>query len=242
TSDFLLGRWHENASLRGQVLRRLAHALGTPGNEGLLLGLPRVDRIPIIRQRVEHLVKVRDLKTANRLVRLGLNWGHDSTLRFLEGQVLYESGQVSEGIGYMSMALEVLRQEGTVSVQNLLILGDALLRHGGSEGQREGLNLIEDAAQVAGEITDSILDQFLRVSLDLLEFRAVSRIATKIKTPPGVQRLARSLLPLLDHRDLLDQCGFEILGVIGSALKADSEDKALREAYKRVREIAEGKA
>ena len=222
TSDFLSNKWHENATLRARVAKRLRDALGTSDSEGLLLKLPRAERIPLVLRRAEELVKVRDFTNAARLVRLGLQWRADSQIVFLDGRIRYESGEVLNGIALMKVAIRRAQQEGSAQARGLLFLGEALLKHGDTEGQREGLEILEDGLRLGGSLKAADAGEFVKVALDLREFRLLDRVLGRGTSEETHFEITSALLPFLDRADLMQCCGSSIMHALTTAASRDS--------------------
>jgi len=247
TADFLAGKWHENSTLRTKVAKHLREALGSSDSEGLLLAVPKGERTPLVIKRTEELLKARDFKRAGRLVRLGLQWNSDRQLRFLEGQILYESGEVLEGISCMRIALRLEAGRGSIKPEERYFLGAALLRHGSSDEQLEGLDYIEDAATESQHITFDLAARYTSVAVALREFKAIDRILERNKSPLMAYTMTKALLPMLtQHRDLIEHCGEHLWPAFNMAAKSGhataDEQTNFRDALRTIKSVigAEG--
>jgi hypothetical protein len=225
TADFLAAKWHENAALRNRVTRHLRDVLATGDSEGILLTLPKNERIPLIRRRAEDLLKIRDFTRAMRLVRLALQWGFDRELNFLEGRILYDSGEVLGGISCMRAALKSGTDVGKASAEELLCLGDALLRHGGNDEQTEGLDYIEDGSRQSGSLPQGLAEEYVRIALGLRQYRSIKRMLDRKRDLALVYEIVRAMLPFVENRELIEYCGGELL----TAVKIVEESDRIRE-------------
>ena len=146
-----------------------------------------------------------------RLVRLGLQWSSDSELLFLDGRIRYEIGEVVDGISFMRIATRKAEQEGTLDPARLLFLGEALLKHGGNEGQSEGLGVIEDSLRQGCLLSAQIADEFVRAAVDLREYRAIARGLVRSGGDANRYELVKAIIPMLADPEMIRFCSAEIL-------------------------------
>ncbi len=195
TSDFLSSKWHEADVLRKEVTARLAEAIGSAKDEGLLLNWPVARRVEVLRQRARELMPL-EPERAGRLVRLALGWAQDAGLRYLEGRSAYLSGQRQDGLSMMRVALG---QAGEAPmVEERLLFAESLLRHGGKQGQREALQLAEDTMPRYPALTQEQVTLFVEAALEIREYRALRRLLDKLQRPQHVHWMLKAMLSELE--------------------------------------------
>jgi len=221
TMDYLAGKWHESVSLRTRVTQRLFEAAGAVNFEGILLSWPPERRAEVLHKRAELLRANGDSNGAYQLVRLALGWANDPRLRFMEGQILYERGQQSEGLSLMRIAMAQL-SETKNAVNERENFASALLAYGGSQGEQEAVQVLADVVCDSDVLKGETVDTFCKLALELREYTVIQRVLRKVRIPFHSYLLTRGLWGVLSNREFIAWCREAVLSTLENALRTDT--------------------
>ncbi|MBT9583868.1 ATP-binding protein [bacterium] len=231
TGDFLTGKWNEDDALRHKVNARLAEALGTEAEEGLLLNWPEERRIEVLQRRALELLGSAPDR-ALRLVRLAQRWSAGADLSFVEGQCIFEMGQRAQGLSLMRVALARGPQRAGRSSEEHFYFAQSLLAYGGRQGQREALQILEQALPQAVGVTPERLRAFLQVALECREYRSIRYLLDKTKHPQYLHWMLQDLWPQMqDGGAVVHACRTALLRALRLASKSSELPEGVRTLY-----------
>jgi hypothetical protein len=220
TIDFLSNKWHENEVLRKQVIKRLADAIISSDVEGILLNLPRDQRVSVLQQGAESLRREGNLKRADQLITLALQWSEDPALKFLKGRILHEGRNKTQGMYYMRIALAELPKNEQL-IEERVYLAMALASSKSNTDSVEALRIFEDYLPRSIKLNIAIVEEFLKLALELREFRAIARVLGRIDKPQYLYWMVKFLLPSTHNNSaFLFTCGDSIIRALRASMRS----------------------
>ncbi len=230
TTDFVTGKWNEDDGLRQRVNARLAEALGAGPQEGLLLNWPEERRVGVLRRRAQELSEAQP-ERALLLVRLAQHWSDEPLLQFLEGRCLFHMGQRADGLSLMRVALA--RCEEHRAGEERFFFAQALLSHGGRQGQREALQMLEHTLPRAVGVPPERMRSVIEVALECREFRTLRCLLDKTRHPQYLQEMLQVLRPeMRSGTPLLQTCRKSLTKALQHLSRASELSEAQRTHYR----------
>jgi len=228
TTEFLANKWHERKGFREGVMDRIANAVASPGQPGNLFDWPVEERIKVLREKAVAHEEHCEFDHALRLVKLASQWssgGEDTArLRFLEGRIVYKSGNKRDGIVLMQSALDQLQDEGQTA-NDVIFLAQAMLFHGRSSEEGVALERIVRHISNSDIVTQKLIDEFCSRTLRQRDYPLLSRLLENARQKTYVYWIARAILPYLDDRQLVYSIGESLIKVMRQAANADEASK-----------------
>jgi hypothetical protein len=235
TMDFLADKWHEDVQLQRQVARRLASAVNSGEYEGLLLNMPRDQRVLALRDRAEELYRAKQLPLAAQVVDLAISCSprYDARLRFLAGKIQYELGERSAGLAGMQQAAS-----DELHTDDQTYLAMSLLARGTHRDQTEALAALERVLADPRGRAEETMRAFCGLALELRAYTSLSTVLAHCTEPEQAYWMATSLSTVFDDDHVLIRCGAALaatLHVAATATVATSAEQAhLKQTGRRI--------
>jgi hypothetical protein len=237
TKDFLAGKFKENKALRDRVDIRIAELFASPNKE-VVLNWPRQQRIDLLYRSAEELKANGNFDRAGQMIRLALKWSDPrgaqssdaqnqiSRLQFLQGTVLYEAGQMKEGLWNMEAALK----EAPINsewAQERIYFAQALHSHGQFSDKQTILTLLKAALPLASKLTRENVEVFRMCGkesdvLDLLNHKLKHSTA---------YWLMKTLEARLSDRSFIFSVGRPLMQALRSAASSEEATAQERKFY-----------
>jgi tetratricopeptide (TPR) repeat protein len=239
TKEFLLRRWEEAKELQTEVKERIAEMFSS--GQGNLLDLPIDQRIPLIKEVAREKAERGEQDKALKLVQLALDWKQrDPSLRFMQGQLVYESQSRDAGIAHMEQAIKLDEEGHILTSQDVYYYAKALFARG-PMAEREAFDFV--GSIIRRESTEGsngrigipldILTSFIECGLQRREFKQVIDGVVRLDMDEQARLLFgfRQLKPILETPAIIHEQGEKLLDPLDRLSRSTVAEEEEREWF-----------
>ncbi len=226
TEDFLANKWNENKGFRENALRcmklkriNLFHTVEERQND--------------VHKRVEELKNVGNYSEALEQIKLTLSLDPiNSTLHFLRGNMLYESGRKREGLNLMQFVISE-KKEDINFLNEHIYLSLALIEYGTGKTTKEGLRLLRWASQQSPPLPLKAVIALIKASLELQDYRGIPDALFGLTSASDAATVVKLIQPYLEDIDFIYHCAGTLPRTLRLALHADDIEKNQKKELQR---------
>lgn len=225
TKDFLANKLKENRALRDKADRRVADLFAAHDGD-FLLGWPREQRIDALYRRADELRAAGNYVRAAQMIRLALRWSapSDCRLQFMNGRILYESGQTKEGLWNMDVAVGEAPKTQEWA-EDTAYYAHALASHGEFKDKARAFVLLRDALPRAVKLSREQVETFCGQGLLMEKYKDLFEVLEKVKDPEHRHWMVESLKHRLDDKSFVFTGGTKLANALRQSAKlSDSQE------------------
>jgi hypothetical protein len=210
TKEFLSSKWHEHQTFRKQVVARLDEMFESEGAEGVLLEWSEERRVQHLTLLARKRTEIGDNQRALKMINLAQSWlnspdlhQQEITLRFLEGQNLYELGRKAAGIAHMRQAVTAEAADSSLQAADLLFFAEALFAFGGHSTEKEACQNVTLGIQRGAKPSMPAWNTYVECSIKRSDFKPLAAIVSSLDNMDMIalvfDRLGKLLVGTVGH-------------------------------------------
>jgi Putative DNA-binding domain/NB-ARC domain len=220
TLDFLSTKWNEKKSFRDEVINRIANSVASSSYEGLLFNWPVEERIKVLKAKAQQLEDTFIFDQALKLIKLALQWCSNqddiTRLRFMEGRIIYKTGEKSNGIDRMSCALSsTLTTNGWEDEH--IFLCQARLSFGRNQEERYAIEEFAKCFPNSSMVTENLMIEICNRSLQQRNFQIMSEIMERTNQNVQSYWIAKTIFPHIQDSQIIYSLGEPLIKVLKKA-------------------------
>jgi tetratricopeptide (TPR) repeat protein len=225
TEDFLANKWNENKSFREKALARMKL-------KGINFNQTVEERFSHVRERIQELKNACNYKDALQQVEIALSLDpQNSSLLFLRGDVLYDSGRKREGLNLMQFVVAG-NEENPTLLDEQIRLSLALIEYGTAKTTKEGLRILKLASE-HGQLPPNAVNALIKASLELRDYRGISGALFNLNSASEAAAVAQAVKPYLQDREFIYRCAGNLPRMLRLALGAADIAKEQKSEFQR---------